>query len=574
MKRSRESEQEILREGLIKEKDIIIEGQRVEIEYLCQKLGKVLEKQSHFQDKFNSLENELLKKNELLAAADVSWKSKIKDNDLEGLGGGNPLYAVDSRRLELEIKSLKERINTLETKNVSLSNLNSTLRSRIKDRDAELVRLQTNPTPTTTIQPNNQTQDLLLLRSQLIDSNTHLKHLTTHCTSLEKRNAFLETMHETTARLKEVIRGLEKQVEGLDVVRGQNARLQSTLDATRALTREWTGWLEKEPGLGVSDPAGVVYALREARDEGVALKRLVEEMRAAERRGLEMMAGNLEKTRDLENRVTALKRDLEETRRTLYRNELELALMAKQKSLLRDSLDSFDQEQNQMDPVHFDRVRVDRIRDLEALLNDAYAKISQISGTSEAVLAEKSAAVQRLEERVEELEERLGEGIYNPLTTRILQLESNPALTHMHSKLGKLKALHAENIQLRQQASGGGGVPVESLRALEDDLEQMRKELQSRETSISRLKQVFQAKISGFRRFVAEGLGYSVDMQDGGDYKVSMRGFSFLVGEGEIVVSFVPKQSNIDLKAMMSEWIDGKKNMPGFFSALLQLLQK
>jgi hypothetical protein len=188
----------------------------------------------------------------------------------------------------------------------------------------------------------------------------------------------------------------------------------------------------------------------------------------------------------------------------------QLELYSKEKQLLKDSLASFDQEQNQMDPAHFDKVRVKRIKELEGLFEELKLKFAESAEKYEAELRQKDSLLETLGLQIDELEKKLGEGLYNPLTTRILQLDSNPTHQHIQLKLKQFSSLLSENQKLRAQVTNGSvgtGVPLETLKILESDLEQLRKELHSRDTSIARLKQVFMAKIAAFRRFVLDGLG-------------------------------------------------------------------
>ena len=67
-----------------------------------------------------------------------------------------------------------------------------------------------------------------------------------------------------------------------------------------------------------------------------------------------------------------------------------------------------------------------------------------------------------------------------------------------------------------------------------------------------------------------------MDMHNDTQYRVSVgKGLSFKVGEGEISVfgTIQPEYQHIDLKSMLQEWIEKRKSMPGFFSALVQTLQ-
>ena len=66
-------------------------------------------------------------------------------------------------------------------------------------------------------------------------------------------------------------------------------------------------------------------------------------------------------------------------------------------------------------------------------------------------------------------------------------------------------------------------------------------------------------------------------MNDDIDYKVSVKGLVFRVSQGEISLDKsspnVSPQVQKCLEELMNDWIKEKGNLPGFFSALLQLLQ-
>ena len=205
-----------------------------------------------------------------------------------------------------------------------------------------------------------------------------------------------------------------------------------------------------------------------------------------------------------------MKRECEALKTKLYRSQLESSLLGKEKKLLKDSLLSFDQEQQQMDPTHFDKYRVERIKQLEDLIEEWSSKFSSLSSEYDGKLASQNVLIEELEGKVDGLEAKVGEGLYNPMTTRVLQLDTNPALDSLQTKLKQLDSLLAENAKLREQVTTGnsvGSIPFETFQTLENDVERLKREIQSKDTSIARLKQVFQAQIGAFRRFVNEGLG-------------------------------------------------------------------
>jgi hypothetical protein len=90
-------------------------------------------------------------------------------------------------------------------------------------------------------------------------------------------------------------------------------------------------------------------------------------------------------------------------------------------------------------------------------------------------------------------------------------LNDNPESRIINSRKQIIDSLKAENEQLRLQTQRGSSsmssIPPESFQALKSQLDQLEKDVASRDTMIMRLKQVFGSKIQGYRQFVQSALG-------------------------------------------------------------------
>jgi hypothetical protein len=155
---------------------------------------------------------------------------------------------------------------------------------------------------------------------------------------------------------------------------------------------------------------------------------------------------------------------------------------------------------------------------------------------------------------------------YDPSQTRVLEMKDNPS-----SKFyGELQA--------KRNAIGMQGQTSTA------ELKSLQKEVESKEKTIIRLKQVFQSKIQEYRSFVTNLLGYNLDMDmDGKSCTVK----SVLNQEGKDPVFYYwmdGEETNIkvmggnqiaaEIQNLLQKYVSNDGNYPGFFANVLLLLQK
>ncbi|RKP34966.1 mitotic checkpoint protein-domain-containing protein, partial [Dimargaris cristalligena] len=132
---------------------------------------------------------------------------------------------------------------------------------------------------------------------------------------------------------------------------------------------------------------------------------------------------------------------------------------------------------------------------------------------------EKQLAAQNSEMAL--LEHKIGQGDYNPRTTRILQLIDNPTSKAYEIREATLQALRKENAQLQGSDSGGALVPQQTVDNLISSHADMQKQVAEKDKRMVRLKEVWRAKAQEIREAVYSLLGYRVDFLENGRVRLA-----------------------------------------------------
>ncbi|KAJ3306067.1 coiled-coil domain-containing protein mad1 [Kappamyces sp. JEL0829] len=291
---------------------------------------------------------------------------------------------------------------------------------------------------------------------------------------------------------------------------------------------------------------------------------------------------------ELQTKIKQLETQLEDTTNQLalsrsHATRLELAQTLSQREVgfLKESLASYDMEERQMSP-NFDLLKQQRLAELEATLVEYKVRGTQLEGELKAGIHRENEHLTRLvdelERKVEQLQDKLGSGMYNPATTRVLQLQDNPEANIINARKEMIDTLRAENERLHSQLRDGHGassqIPEESYNALKTQLAQLESDLNSRETLILRLKQVFGAKIQGYRQFVQDALGFQVEMlPDDESFRLHStldQRQSFEVSNGEIRGTGY----STEIREILQHYVGQYQSIPAFLAKITLMLDK
>lgn len=190
-------------------------------------------------------------------------------------------------------------------------------------------------------------------------------------------------------------------------------------------------------------------------------------------------------------------------------------------------------------------------------------------------LEEKEQEVmERYTKEIMALEKRLGQGEYNPSTTKVLHLKVNPELQAKASKTtSDLEKLKSENIMLKlsveslQQKLKDSNLSAQIQQASEDNNLVMKKKLDDLQLDYSRLREICQKKITEFKRITYLLFGYKIDVFPNEMYKLSSM---FAEHEED---HFMFQLADKDLKILESDFYNNlEKNLISMSSFLLEKL--
>ncbi|KAJ1976980.1 coiled-coil domain-containing protein mad1 [Dimargaris cristalligena] len=223
---------------------------------------------------------------------------------------------------------------------------------------------------------------------------------------------------------------------------------------------------------------------------------------------------------------------------------------------------------------------------------------------------EKQLAAQNSEMAL--LEHKIGQGDYNPRTTRILQLIDNPTSKAYEIREAALQALRKENAQLLERLtmkggkattddqssvaagadhsqgsdSGGALVPQQTVDNLISSHADMQKQVAEKDKRMVRLKEVWRAKAQEIREAVYSLLGYRVDFLENGRVRLASmyneaddHSFIFTSNahdSGTLELSGGGNAAFVrSLDALIQYWVVERRSIPAFLATVtLELFDK
>ncbi|BFZ56179.1 coiled-coil domain-containing protein mad1 [Savitreella phatthalungensis] len=273
---------------------------------------------------------------------------------------------------------------------------------------------------------------------------------------------------------------------------------------------------------------------------------------------------------------------LQQLERTVLRLERSKGLALKEVEFLREQLRSYDLEE-ELESPSFDRQRVQRIQELENLVDSYKAAVSAAPASQPADTLsaaantgqkrrrestdfndiERGEYLRKLRGLAAELEitrqqetlakselekarkehtdfvakqKQLLDNIkQNPATTasapnsttpnahRVLEFKGNPTAKYQAVRTQQLADLQKENAALLDQLAGRSdvSVPIQSLRNAESEVSRLQGVVGQKEKMIQRLREVFAGKSSEFREAVFSLLGYKLDFLPNGRVRLT-----------------------------------------------------
>jgi mitotic spindle assembly checkpoint protein MAD1 len=397
-----------------------------------------------------------------------------------------------------------------------------------------------------------------------VDQNQKIKSLELALRQSQETIKHYQLAKENTERLKE-----EKHTLALQLARFESFKEEYNivLGESMALKEEKENFLRM---LGGVAPTEVLKTLSEQR-------RMIESLNeklgneTAYRESVQNDIRSLEEApRKMEQEKSDTLKLVDESNKQLKLVEKSKVLLSKEINFLRDHVRSYDQERDFVSAS--DKAVNDRIAFLESLVDEykqkiehAYhseanqSRIQSLTLELESLRSEREALrseLVELQDRIADYENKLGSGHYNPNTTRILQLMSNPEHEEFAIRKTLLDSLKNENAALR--GSFTSTIPIESYNTLQIEYVNTQNLVAEKEKKIDRLKSIFQQTALEFREAVLGLLGYQV--------QVAPNVVRLSSGNLEIVYDRLSGQLTVDdsLKHLANEL-----DLPGFFAACI-----
>lgn len=528
--------------------------------------------------------------------------------------------------LQTEHRKLKESMEEvqadLQSKVNALQNAQRALGEKeeeVGQKEAEILRLKA---------ITGDAETLAVIKRELSDQVAHIKKLET---LTREQNAELKQyrkQHKAIEVVKEEKRSLQNKLRMMDDLQRQLGEAELRKQVLEEERDSWTSYLEAEAETHgevlFETPQDLARAFIQERIERTDLLNRLGEIRPelsvkeATIQALEEEKAQLQAEIQQLKTVGSASAANSADAKARARLERQKALATKEVEFLRAQVKAFDDEEREMQPDSYDAAKSERIKELEDLVDQYRKEVEALQKEFDGL--EKPAAAVTGQKRsldTDENEERVGElrrknrqlqdelhalqkrmklveseykaqhsqlkKLKESSRTRVLELKSNPTADAEALKLSTVRNLREANAQLLDQLENGkqapSTVPLATLDAARDELEELKAQLASSSKKIVRLKQIWTAKSLEFREAVASILGWKLDFMPNGRVKVTSM-FKPADDEGENSIVFDGENGTMkvsggeqsvfanEIRDQIVYWVEGRKEIPCFLSAL------
>ncbi|XXG98326.1 mitogen-activated protein kinase [Hypoxylon texense] len=533
--------------------------------------------------------------------------------------------------MDTQLSNLRQTVQGLEQDNQAREASMQAVQQQLAEKDKLIGDLEA---------------DVLRLKAQTGDAETigiirrELTEQVQHIRSLESKNAkqhaeltHLRQIHKAVEVVEEEKRSLQRRLEAAEALESElsEARIQRQRLEDERLA--WTAYLQSASTDGgimeFDSPEAVARALVEERYNSASLVAQLGEMQP-------QIVERDEIIKALENDKRNLSAQIEKLKTTgapvsaskaLARMERQRALAVKEVEYLRAQLKTFDVEDETFNSDNFDQNKVDRVSELEQLVDKYKEEIQLLHkelSTLESPANPAQPAVGSKRSRSDEDEdEQLGElnrkrrkladdlsklqtkyqvlqkehevlqsrltAAENANKTRILSLRSNPTSDFEAIKVATLQALKQENKELLAQLQNEARlnpnpniplIPASQLAAARREIEEAQRETASAQKTARRLKEVWAAKSQEFKEAIFSTLGWTVTFIPNGKMRVESLYCPSATDEQENTIVFDGERGTMKvaggpqsafarrIQDQIQFWVRDKGCIPGFLAAL------
>lgn len=528
--------------------------------------------------------------------------------------------------LQAEHKTLKENMEEVQADLQSKVNALQSTQKKLGQKEEEVGKLEAEVLRLKAITGDAET--LEIIKRELSDQVAHIQKLET---LTREQNAELKQyrkQHKAIEVVEEEKRSLQTKLRLMDDLQRQLGEAELRKQFLEEERDSWTSYLEAEAEIHgeiqFETPADLARAFIQERIERTDLLNKLGEIKPE----LTVKDANIQALEEEQAKLQVEIQQLKATNTSASSNavdtkararlERQKALATKEVEFLRAQVKAFDDEEREMQPDSFDAAKTQRIKELEDLVDEYRKEVDTLQHEFNNI--EKPAPAVTGQKRPldsEESDERVGElrrknrqlademnsmqkqmkliqseykaqhsqlkKLKESSRTRVLELKSNPTADAEALKLSTVRNLREANTQLlnqlENQQNPPSTVPLATLEAARDELEELKTQLASSTKKIERLKQIWTAKSLEFREAVASILGWKLDFMANGRVKVTSM-FKPADEEGENSIVFDGENGTMkvsggeqsvfagEIRDQIVYWVEGRKEIPCFLAAL------
>ena len=478
---------------------------------------------------------------------------------------------------------------------------------------------------------------LSVIKRELSEQVAHIKRLEGINREQTGELKQLRRMQKSVEVVEEEKRALETKVRIMDDLRKELAEAQLQKQILEDERISWSSYLENqagEEGLAYNTPEDMAKAFVAERMERINLVEkigaLQPELHVKEQsiQSLQQekakLAAELKKIKAEGGGAAAAGGAPDSKARARLERQRNLAI--KEVEYLKAQLKSLEEEETEFSPERANETTTKRIQELETMVDDYRNEIQTLqtdlskAETNPTVTAQPVAPLKRAHED-DDTDERLGElrrklhtmtsdlsslqtrnttlestlaanvsqleSLRSSSRTRILELRTNPTSTAESIKQSTLRTLQTENAallsQLQTSQPSTKVVPISTLENARQQISELESTLTQRDKKTTRLKTIWGSKIAEFAEAVASTLGWRVQFQPNGRFKVTSILYPTHINaegeEEENSILFDGEAGTMkvsggreslfagEIRGLIDFWVDGRKEVPCFLAA-------
>ncbi|WXC65039.1 hypothetical protein SNK03_010847 [Fusarium graminearum] len=562
-------------------------------------------------------------------ARDAEDEARLLQDQLEDLSAAKDEAARIADRkatdMEMQIAAAQKTVKELEQENEQRENALQQTQSQLAERDGQIANLEADVLRLKAQSGDAETMEII--RQELTEQVQHIRNLESTNRDQLSELKHLRSLSKAVEVVEEEKRTLQRRLESAEVIEAELAEARIQRQRLEDERLAWSAYLKNAAETDESQfdsPEAVARALVEERLTNASFVEKVGQLQAE-------MTSAQNTIQSLNDEKAQLKSEVEKSKSAASATNTDKARMrldrqrimaVKEVEYLRAQLKTFDTEDETLQPGQFDQARVQRVQELEDLVDQykkevqtLHAELSSLepsTGAPQPVTGSKRSRVEddstqeqlgQLTRKKRKLEEELTKS-QNKISllekdlstsreqlkaakqstqTRVLSLKSNPTSDFEAIKRSTLKALKKENEELLATLRGKSSspmIPTSVLAAMEREITAAKAETASAEKRTRRLKEVWGSKSQEFKEAIFSTLGWTVTFIPNGKMRVESTFYPSQTDEHENSIVFDGERGTMkvgggprsDFARRISDqigfWVREKGCIPGFLAAL------